>query len=105
MRLTCSSARVDVLAPLLHQGGLVLADRPAGGVDLPIDVGDAHLVEVDQGDVSDPGAHHRLGRVPADTSEADHTDPCLGQSVVAGTTEEQLGAMEGMHGTGHRHNL
>ncbi len=41
-------------------------------MDLPVGIGDAHIVQVEQADLADAAACQRLGRPRADTADADH---------------------------------
>ncbi len=51
------SLRVDQAHPLRHDHGLGLADGAVHGVELPVDVGEADLVEIDDDQPPDAGPH------------------------------------------------
>ncbi|MOA55379.1 hypothetical protein D3C78_1791600 [compost metagenome] len=54
--------RVDRQDPLCHHFGFRLANMLAQSMDLPIGVGDADVIHVDQGDRTNAGACQRFSR-------------------------------------------
>ena len=66
------AVRIDVVHPLLQCQHLGLAQRTVQCLDLPVDVGQRDMVEIDQRDVADPTARQRLGRPGADAAHPDH---------------------------------
>ena len=63
---------IDFCDPLRRNVNFVLPDRFACGIDLPVYIGQADLVVVDQIDRADPGAYQRLNRVTAYAADPEH---------------------------------
>lgn len=70
------------------------ADRVCHGMELPVRVGDAHVVEVDQRERSDAAAGERLDGPRADATEPDHRDACRLEPLEGGCAEEAGDAAE-----------
>jgi len=66
------TGRVDGADALGHHLHLGLADTAGDGMHLAVDVGDADVVQVEQGNLPDPGACQRFGRPGTDAADADH---------------------------------
>ncbi len=66
--------RVEVGKPRGEFGGLGPAHVAAGGLELPVHVGDADHVVVDQGEVAHTRTHQRLGSPAADPAQAENGD-------------------------------
>jgi hypothetical protein len=73
MQATAQS-RVDGQDAFAHRQHLGRAQRGAQGLDLAVDVGFGDVVEVDQGQPTQPGACQRLRCPGADAADADHRD-------------------------------
>ena len=67
-------AGIDDAGPFGHELHLRASDRRGHRVELPIDVGDADLVEVDEGQPADPGAGKALGCIAADAAHSQDHD-------------------------------
>ena len=65
---------VDAPNAFFHDRDLRCADIAAEGRQLAIDVGDANLIEIDEGEFADAGAGEGFGcprAYPADSNDAD----------------------------------
>lgn len=76
--------------------GLGLADGLGGGVDLPVGVGEAEIIEIDEGELPDAGTGEGFDGPRADSAEANDHDVALGEffergdSVKSGNTSESV---------------
>ena len=74
----------DVADALRHHLDLGGAQRAGERMDLSVDVGLGHMVQVDEGEASHAAARQRLGRPGADTANADNDDMGLPEPLAAG---------------------
>ena len=86
--------RVDVEQPFLERFDLDLSHRLGGGLELPVDVGDAHAVAIDDGEVADAVAYQALGAPAPDTADTEDDDPPVGNAVHRRLPDEQGHAVE-----------
>jgi len=86
--------RVDVEQPFLERFDLDLSHRLGGGLKLPVDVGDAHAVAIDDGEVADAVAHQTLGTPAPDAADTEDNDPPAGDAVHRRFPDEQGHAVE-----------
>ncbi|MNP20898.1 hypothetical protein D3C76_1134950 [compost metagenome] len=77
------AGRVDRADALGHHLDLGLAHRAIEGVDLPVGVGHADVVQVEQGNLADPAARQRLGRPRADAADTDDRHMAGSQALQA----------------------
>lgn len=80
------NAGLDVSQATGHDVGLGEAHGGLEGVNLAVDVGDAHLVEVHQGDAPHAGAGQGLGSPGSNASDPSHKDVGCTQSCERGAT-------------------
>ena len=81
--------RVDVEQPFLERFHLDLSHRLGGGLELPVDVGDAHAVAIDDGEVADAIAYQALGAPAPDAAHAEDDDPLVGDAFHRRLPDEQ----------------
>ena len=86
--------RVDVEQPFLERFDLDLSHRFGGGLELSVDVGDAHAVAIDDGEVADAVAHQALGAPAPDTAHAEDDDSLVGDAFHRRLPDEQGHAVE-----------
>jgi hypothetical protein len=72
------ASRRDHAESLGHRARLGLPDRLAGRVHLPVDVGDADVVEVHEDHLQAARTDQRLGNPATDSPDPDHGDPSGG---------------------------
>jgi hypothetical protein len=90
------AGRVDGANTCGHLVDLGFAHCAIEGVNLPVGIGDAHIVQVEQADLAYPAARQRLGRPRADATDADHRHMRSRQpleadaAIQAGNTAETL---------------
>ena len=70
----------------------VLTDRPVGSDDLAIDVGQAHLIIVDEVKCADTRTRQRLYRVAAYTANAEYRNTRVVQALHSLLAKQQLGS-------------
>ena len=76
----------DVVDALRHHLDLGGAQRAGERMDLTVDVGLGHVVQVDEGEATHTAARQRLGRPGADTANADNDDMGLPEPLAAGVS-------------------
>ena len=68
------AVRVDLRDTLRHDLDLCATHVLREGVDLPVGIGDADIIVIDQGNLADAGECQLFGRPGADPADADHAD-------------------------------
>ena len=86
------AVRIDIVNTLGGGLYLVLTDRLAGSDDLAIDVGQAHLIIVDEVKCTDTRTRQRFYRVAAYTADAEHRNTRVVQALHALLAKQQLGS-------------
>ena len=66
--------RIDCPDPGRHLVHLWLAHRPFKRMYLPVGVGDADVIQIEQADFSNAAARQRLGRPRTNPADTDHRD-------------------------------
>lgn len=77
---------IDVAQSLRHDFDLGSANCAGKGMDLPVDVGQADVVEIDQCDMADTGPSQRFSGVAADPADAADHDMLISQRGKTGFT-------------------
>jgi len=88
------AGRVDGANTCGHLVDLGFAHCAIEGVNLPVGIGDAHIVQVEQADLAYPAARQRLGHPGAYTADADHRDVSSRQSLETGAAIQAGDAAE-----------
>lgn len=83
---------VDVVNPLRHHFGFLLADGLDGGQNLPVHVGQAHPVVVDQIQRPHPRPGQGFAYVSAHPADAENRHPGLGEPVHSVRPQQQPGS-------------
>ena len=84
--------RIDLQHPLFHHVRLVLAYRLSRGNDLPVQVGQADLVIVDEVKMAHAAPHQSLTDITAHTADTEYSHSGIFQLLHGRFAEEKLGS-------------
>ena len=81
---------IDLQHPLGHDFCLVLSHGPARGDDLAVQVGQAHLVVVDQVKRADAASDQCLADITAHAADAEYRHAAIGQPLNGKPSQQEL---------------
>ncbi|MNY50342.1 hypothetical protein D3C86_1858380 [compost metagenome] len=88
------AVRIDRADALGHRLDLGAADVADMGMDLPVGVGHADIVQIEQRNLAHPAARQGLGRPGTDAADADHRHMGGGQPLKANSAVQAGNAAE-----------
>ena len=84
--------RVNLQHTLFHDCGLVFAYCFAGCNDLAVEIGEAHLVIIDQIKGTHTASYQSFAHISAYTADSKHSHSCIGKLFHAVFSKKQLGS-------------
>ena len=81
---------IDLLHAVAHHLCLIFSHRFSGGNDLPVQIGQADLIIINQIKASNAAAHKRLADIAADSANAEHCHSCLLQFLHGLFSQQKL---------------